>query len=267
MVQEQKYVPAKELFDFSGKVAIVTGGAMGIGFGCAKRLAECGAAVVIGDVNPEKGKQATQELTSAGYKAAFAECDVRQESDVTNLVETAAKTFGGLDIMLNNAGIYPVKPIGEMDSATWDRVMDITLRGTFFGCLKASQQMIKQGRGGSIINIVSISAVFPTVGLTAYDAAKGGAKMLTRTMALELAPHNIRVNSISPGMIHTEGTSGPDFLEYNKRRLCRVALGRPGTPDDIARAVLFLASPASSYMTGSDVVVDAGFSLTTLLAP
>ena len=264
MVHEQKYVPAKELFDLNGKAAIVTGGASGIGFGCAKRLAESEASVVIADVNAEMGKQATQKLTSAGYKVAFVKCDVRQESDVTNLVETTVRTFGGLDIMLNDAGIYPLNPITEFDTETWDRIMDINMKGTAFGCVKASQQMIKQGRGGSIINIASVSAVYPTSGLSAYDASKGGVKMLTRTLALELAPYNIRVNSVSPGTIHTEGTSGPDFLEYNQRRLYRVALGRMGTPDDIARVVLFLASPASSYVTGSDIVVDGGITLTTL---
>jgi len=262
MLQEQEYLYIRELFDLSGKVAIVTGGASGIGFACAKRLAEAGAAVLIADLDLERGKEKTQELTSAGYKAAFVKCDVTQESDVTNMVNTAVKTFGGLEIMVNSAGIYPAKPITEMDTETWDRVMDINLKGTFFGCLKASQQMIKQGRGGSIINTVSVSAFKPTLDLSAYDASKGGARMLTRTLALELAPYNIRVNSVSPGIIHTEGVSSPEAIEYNKRRLHRVPMGRLGRPDEVGNVVLFLASPASSYMTGSDVIVDAGWTLT-----
>jgi len=143
MVQEQKYLSIKELFDLSGKVAIVTGGASGIGFACAKRLAEARAAVLIADLNPETGKNKTKELTSAGYKADFVKCDVTQESDVTNVVDTAVKTFGGLDIMVNNAGIYPIKPITEMDIETWDRIMGINMKGVFFCCLKASQQIEK----------------------------------------------------------------------------------------------------------------------------
>lgn len=262
MVQEQKYLSIRELFDLSGKVAIITGGAAGIGFGCAKRLAEAGAAVVIAEINPEMGKESAQELASAGYKAEFVKCDVTQESDVANVVNTAVKTFGGLDIMVNNAGIYPAKPITEMDVETWDRVMNVNIKGVFFGCLKASQQMVKQGHGGSIINTASVSAFHPTLDLSAYDASKGGVKMLTRTLALELAQYKIRVNSVSPGIIHTYGVSAPEFVEYNMRRLHRVPWGVMGTPDDVGKVVLFLASEASCYMTGSDVVVDAGWTLT-----
>lgn len=259
----QEHVPIKELFALSGKVAIVTGGASGIGFGCAKRLAEAGANIVIADFNPETGKKETEELINAGYKATFAKCDVTKESDVANVVETAVKTFGGLDIMVNNVGIYPLKPITEMDTETWDKVLNVNLKGTFLGCLKASHQMIKQSKGGSIINIVSTSYFHPTLGLTAYDASKGGAWMLTRTLALELAPFNIRVNSISPGIIPTEGSSStPEAIEYNKRRLPRVAMGRFGTPEEVGNVALFLASPASSYITGTDIKVDAGWTLT-----
>ncbi len=202
-----------------------------------------------------------KELTNARYRFAFVKCDVTQELDVNNMVDMAVKTFGSLDIMVNNAGTYPMQSITEMDSETWDGVQDINLKGTFFGCLKASQQMIKQGHGGSIINIISVSAFKPTLGLSAYDASKGGAWMLTRTLALELAQYNIRVNSISPGIIHTEGVSSPDAIEYNKRRLHRVPMGRPGRPDELGNVALFLASPASSYMTGSDTIVDAGWTL------
>ena len=262
MIPEQKYLSIRELFDLGGKTAIVTGGASGIGFGCAKRLAEAGAAVLIADLNPETGKEKTEELTGAGYKANFVKCDVTQESDVKNLVETAVKTFGGLDIMVNNAGIYPAKLITEMDVEAWDTVMDINMKGVFFGCLKAALQMIKQGRGGSIINIASASATHPTLGFTAYDSSKAGVWMLTRTMAVELAPYNIQVNSVSPGPIQTEGVSSPEAIEFNKRRLNRLLMGRVGRPDEIANIVLFLASPASSLITGSDVVADAGWNLT-----
>jgi len=262
VVQEQKYLSIRDLFDLRDKVAIVTGGASGIGFGCAKRLAEAGAVVLIADLNPDAGKRKAEELVSASYRAASAKCDVTQESDVANLIETAVQTFGGLDIMVNNAGMYPLKPITEMDMETWDKVMNINLKGMFLGCLKASHQMIKQGVGGSIINIVSVSSFHPTLGLAAYDSSKGGAWMLTRTLALELAPYKIRVNSISPGIIHTEGVSSPEAVEYNKQRMHRVPMGRPGRPDEIGNIALFLASPASSYVTGSDIIADAGWTLT-----
>lgn len=265
MVEEQKYLSIKELFDLSGKVAIVTGGASGIGFASARRLGEAGAAVLVADLNPETGKKKTKELASAGYKADFVKCDVTQETDVTNVVDTAVKTFGGLDIMVNNAGIYPIKPITEMDVETWDRIMDINMKGLFFCCLKASQQMIKQGRGGSIINIASASAFHPTTGFTAYDSSKAGVWMFTRTLAVELAPYKIWVNSVSPGPIQTEGASSPEAIELNKRRLKGRLLtegNRQGRPDEIANIVLFLASPASSFFTGSDIVADGGWTLT-----
>ena len=262
MVQEQKYLPIKELFDLSGKIAIVTGGAAGIGFGCVRRLAEAGAVVVIADLNPKMGEESVQQLASDGYKAKFVKCNVTQESDVASMIDTTVKTFGGVDIMVNNAGIYPGKPITEMDVETWDKVMNINLRGVFLGCLKASQQMVKQGRGGNVINIASISAFKPTLDLTAYDTSKGGVKMLTRTLALELAQYKIRVNSISPGIIHSYGVSAPELIEYNMRRLHRIPWGVMGTPDDVGKTVLFLASEASCYITGSDVIVDAGWSLT-----
>jgi len=263
MVEEQKYLSIKELFDLSGKVAIVTGGASGMGFASARRLGEAGAAVLIADINPQTGKKKTKELAGAGYKVDFVKCDVTQESDVTNMVDTAVKTFGGLDVMVNNAGIYPIKPITEMDAKTWDRIMDINMKGLFFCCLKASQQMIKQGRGGSIINLASASAFHPTIGFTAYDSSKAGVWMLTRTLAVELAPYKIWVNSVSPGPILTEGTSSPEAIELNKRRLHkRLLMDRVGSPDEIANIVLFLASPASSFFTGSDIVADGGWTLT-----
>ena len=264
-MEEQKYLSIGELFDLSGKVAIVTGGASGIGFASAKRLAEAGAAVLIADLNSEAGKQKTKELTAADYKAAFAKCDVTDEVQVTNVINTAVKTFGGLDIMVNNAGSYPLRLITEMDVKLWNRVMDINFKGVFFCCLKASQQMIKQERGGSIINIASASAFHPTIGFTAYDSSKSGVWMFTRTLAVELAPYRIRVNSISPGPILTEGSSSPEAIEMNKIRLKGRLLtegNRQGRPDEIANIVLFLASPASSFFIGSDIVADGGWTIT-----
>ena len=265
MAKEQKYLSFKELFDLSGKVAIVTGGTMGIGLGCTRRLAEAGATVVMAARDVKKGEEVTKELASAGYKVTFVKCDVSQKTDVANLVATTAQTFHRLDIMVNNAGIFPRTYLNETEMEIWDKVLDVNIKGTFFGCREASQQMIKQGWGGSIINIASVSALQPQFNLAAYDTSKGGVWMLTRNLALELAPYNIRVNSVSPGMIQTEGASSPEGIEYNRNRLYRVPLGRVGRPDEIGNVVLFLASPAASYMTGSDIIVDAGFTLTGLL--
>ena len=261
-MQEQEYLSIKELFDLGGNVAIVTGAASGIGFACARRLAEAGAAIVLADINPETGEMKTRELTSNGFQATFVKCDVTKEPDIRNLVDTTVRTFGSLDILVNNAGIYPNKPMTEMDIETWDRIMNINLKGVFFLCRWAARHMIELGRGGNIINIASASASHPTVGLTAYDSSKAGVWMLTRTMAVELAPYNIRVNSVSPGPIHTEGVSSPEAVEFNKSRLHRILMQRLGRPDEMANIVLFLACRASTYITGSDIVADCGWSLT-----
>jgi len=265
MVQEQKYLSIKELFDLSGKVAIVTGGTAGIGLAVTKRLIEAGAAVVMAARNPERGENVAQELSHTGYKVTFVKCDISQESEVTNLVATTVKTYGGLDILVNNAAIFPNKPITEMDVETYDTVMDINVKGTFLCCLQASQQMIKQGRGGSIINIASGSAFMPTVGFTVYDSSKAAVVMLTRTLALELARYNIRVNSCSPGLTATSWAATPEDVARASRRFRRIPLGhRPARPDEQANVVLFLASSAASYMTGSDILNDGGVTMTAI---
>jgi NAD(P)-dependent dehydrogenase (short-subunit alcohol dehydrogenase family) len=265
MGKEQAHLSIGEIFDLKGKVAAVTGGASGLGFASARRLAEAGAAVLIADINPEVAKKKNAELTAAGYKVDFVKCDVTREPDVDNMIDAAVKTFGGLDIMVNNAGIYPLKPITEMDAATWDKIMNINMKGVFLCCLKASKQMIKQGWGGSIINMSSASASQPTKGFTAYDSSKSGVWMLTRTLALELASYGIRVNSISPGPIMTEGSTTPAAVEMNKNRFTGRLLTpgeQQGQPDQIANAILFLAAPASSFFIGSNLVADGGWTIT-----
>jgi NAD(P)-dependent dehydrogenase (short-subunit alcohol dehydrogenase family) len=266
MAKEQKYLSIKELFDLTGKTAIVTGGTSGIGLASVKRLAEAGAAVMIAARNADKGKAAAQELKAAGLKVAFVKCDVSQESDVTNLIKTTVKTFGGLDILVNDAAIYPMKPITDPDMGVgfYDEMYGINVRGTFMCCLEASRQMIKQGRGGSIINIGSASAYMPTIGMTVYDSTKAAVVMMTRTLALELAPHNIRVNSCSPGLTATSWAT-PENMEGWSWRFRRIPLGhRPARPEEQANMVLFMASPAASYMTGADVIIDGAVSLTAV---
>ncbi len=265
MVQEEKYLSIKELFDLSGKVAVVTGGTAGIGLASTKRLAEAGAMVVMAARDPKRGQNVSQELSRTGHKVAFVKCDLSQESDINNLFETTVKTFGGLDIMVNNAATFPNKPITEMDVETWNIVMDVNLKGTYLCCAKAAKQMIKQGRGGSIINIASASAFMPSLGFTAYDSSKAGMVMLTKTLALELAPYNIRVNSLSPGLTATTFLSTPEGLASASWRFSRIPLRHyPCRPDEQANVVLFLASGAATYMTGSDILNDGGITLTAI---
>jgi 2-deoxy-D-gluconate 3-dehydrogenase len=171
---------------------------------------------------------------------------------------------GTLDVLVNNAGIYPFAPVLGMTEADWDKVIDVNLKGTFLCAQAAAKQMVAQGTGGVIVNIASIDAYHPSsVGLAHYDASKGGVVMFTRNLALELGPHGIRVMAIAPGGIATEGTRanmvpGVDIEALMKGFLARIPLGRMGVPDDIGRVALFLASDAAAYMTGSTVFVDGG---------
>ena len=263
-------IPLSNLINLSGKTAIVTGAAAGIGLAISCRLAEAGVFVVIADINADAARKAAEEIKSYGYKAHFAECDVSSEEKVRDTVSMVAREAGGIDILVNNAGIYPRVLLSEMTGSAFDRVVSVNLKGTFLCSQQVSQRMIEQGRGGCIINIASIEAVHPSsTGMSAYDASKGGALMLTKSLARELGRHGIRVNAIAPGGIMTQGAAkamGTSSEERNKAGLkelkvfmARMVLGRMGEADDIARVALFLASELSSYMTGEMVVVDGGY--------
>ncbi|MFA6534510.1 MAG: SDR family NAD(P)-dependent oxidoreductase [Patescibacteria group bacterium] len=246
----------QELFNFSGQVAIVTGGAMGIGWGIAKRLAEAGAAVVIADIDEAVGEAKVKEL---GKKAMFVKTDVSSEEDVKNLISEAVKEFGRLDIMVNNAGIFPSKPVMEMEVALWDKVQAVNLRGVFLGCREAAKVMAPNG--GKIINIASVDALHPSmVGLAAYDASKHGVWGFTKNFALEVVKQNIRVNAVAPGGVATEGVDKMTHgsADAISQFAAKIPMGRMGAPDEMATVVLFLASDASAYMTGSMVVADGG---------
>jgi len=269
MPEQDKYVPLSKLFDLSGQGAVVTGGALGVGLGIARRLAEAGAGVLIADVNAEAAKQAVEKLASQGFKAAWVRCDVTKSSEVKAAMKTAVSTLGNVSILVNNAGIYPFKQIFDMTEADWDAVIDINLKGAYLCAQEASRHMVKQGRGGCIINIGSTSSVQPSFfpGLVHYAAAKGGLLLLTKSLAKELASYGIRVNLIAAGGIDPrlteQGRTGLSIdesaVKMGKEFLQRVLLGRMGRPDDIGTVALFLASEASSYMTGSLIVVDGGY--------
>jgi len=270
MVSRQDNKPLKDLINLTGKSAVVTGGATGIGFSISQRLAEAGAAVLIVDINTEEAEKTTENLKGYGYNIYFVKCDVSQENEVRNMVSFAVRQMGAIDFLVNNAGIYPRKPLVEMNSGDFEQVISVNLTGTFLCSRYASQEMIEQKRAGCIINIASIEAVHPSsTGMSAYDASKGGTLMLTKSMARELGPQGIRVNAIAPGGIMTQGMLshvGPSSKEEEKAQLkelktfmARMALGRMGEADDIARVVLFLASELASYITGEMIVVDGGY--------
>lgn len=253
-------------FDLGGKNAIVTGGAMGIGFGIASRLAEAGANVLVADMNEEAALKAVDRLAGVGGQAVAMKVDVTEPDAGERMVARCVEAFGSVDILVNNAGIYPFASMMDTTPQLFDKVYSVNLKAVAFIAKAAAARMIEQGRGGKIINIASIDGLHPSmVGLAAYDASKGGVVMLTRNLALEWGPKGILVNAIAPGGINTEGVAtaqggaiSPDVIQA---MVNRVPLRRFGDPDDIGKVALFLASSAADYMAGEIVVVDGGLLL------
>lgn len=261
-------MPLNKLLDLSGKTAIVTG-AVGIGYGIAYRLAEAGANVIVATRDETEANDTVQKLTEKGWKAKGIRCDVSVEEDVKKMVEETVAVFGGVDILVNNAGIYPNKPLAQMSVEDFDNVISVNLRGVFLCTKYASDRMIQQGKGGKIINITSIDALHPSmVGLNAYDASKHGVWGFTKNVALELAQHKIWVNAIAPGGIITPGVQkmqkqapvpqGVDMEKVVESFLAKIPMHRMGEVDDIGKVAFFLASEMSSYITGTQIVVDGG---------
>lgn len=250
----------QELFGLEGKVALVTGGGSGIGRGAANRLALAGAAVAIADLDAARVESAAAEMKSDGHQVLAATVDVTEEASVRTMVERTVAQFGRLDVLVNNAGIYPVSPIAEMAVAEWDRVMAVNLRGAML-CIRESVKAIRAGgRGGSIINVSSIDSMHPSfVGMAHYGASKGGLNMLTRSAAIEFAADAITVNAVCPGGALTEGTSRAMFDGLREQLEARIPLGRIAMPDEIGGVILFLAGPAARYVTGTTLVVDGGY--------
>lgn len=243
-----------------GKVAIVTGGVSGIGKRTAELFVEEGARVYIGDVNADGIGEMARQL---GHNQCDGmEVDIRNEDQVQKMVEGAVRRFGRLDIAFNNAGVGGFSPIQDYPLADFQRVVDICLTGTFLCIKHESKYLIRAGKGGSIVNIASLNAMQATEGFAAYCSAKAGVAMLTKVAALELGRHKIRVNAIGPGLIHTPATEGfkqrpgvyEGFIENSP-------MGRAGEPEDIARLATYLASDASSLMTGQTLYIDGGQSL------
>lgn len=248
----------QNLLNFTNKVVIVTGSGSGLGSGIALRFAEAGAAVTVNYRSSAAGAQAVvRQIEAASGRAIAVQADVTQKAEVERLVAQTIEAFGRLDVLINNAGLYPLASLLEMTEAEWEAVVDSNLRSTFLCTQAAAKQMIAQGQGGAIVNIASIEAENPAPLHSHYNAAKGGVVMHTAAAANELGLYGIRVNSVSPGLIWREGIEQgwPDGVE---RFLKAAPLGRLGRPDDIADACLFLASPAARWITGANLRVDGG---------
>ena len=243
-----------------GKVAIISGGARGQGATEARMFAQEGARVVIGDVRDELGMQVEAEIREMGGEAVYLHLDVTNEDDWQRAVDTAEQQFGKVDVLVNNAAIVLRKTIEETTSDDWDNIMAVNAKGVFLGTRAVIPAMRRAG-GGSIINISSISGLV-AVGPPAYIATKGAVRLFTKSTAIQYASENIRANSIHPGSVDTdmrrEGL-GAQTTEEIQGRIDQIPLGRVGTTEDIAYGVLFLASDESSFMTGSEVVIDGGY--------
>ncbi|MGI6632571.1 MAG: SDR family NAD(P)-dependent oxidoreductase [Bacillota bacterium] len=249
-----------DLFDLSGRTALVTGGSRGIGKACCLALAEYGANVVVTGVS--SGNQATaDEIVKAGGQSIFVKCDVSDPEESRQAVKSAVEKFGGLDILVNNAGTATVDPAEDVTPEEWDRVMNVNLRGLFFMSQAAARVMIESKKGGRIINIGSVfGRVGSEIGASVYHASKGGIVVLTRALACEWAKYGILVNAIGPGFIKTEMTkSVQEAPELYRLLRDRHALKRFGTPDELAGAVVYFASDASKFVTGQNLYVDGGF--------
>lgn len=246
---------------------MITGTGAGIGKSIAEVFAKEGAKVVAASRRSVNGQPVVDQIVKAGGQAIFVECDVSVESDVRRLFAQAIETYGRIDILVNNAGVNFVKPFEDVEPEDWDRVVNTDMRGTYLCSRRAILEMLKQG-GGSIVNITTVHTLACMPGASAYDAAKWGVVGLTKSLAVEFAARNIRVNALSPGLIDTQiwsdimaaAPSPETAIEYWKTN---IPIGRVGKSEEIAQAAVFLASDDASYVTGANLLIDGG--MTSLL--
>ena len=247
----------EKLVQLENKVTIVTGGASGIGEAMCLRFAAEGAKVVVADVVPESAEAVAKKIRSTGREALACVADVSNYEQVRSMVEAAVKQFGGVDILVNCAGLSEFIPTEDLPIDKWRRMIDVNLSGTFYCCLAASREMAKKKRG-KIINISSMAGLAGIPNSAHYVASKHGVIGLTKALAVDFAKYGINVNCICPGTTLTPMVRGTMSPEYQEARSKRVPLGRLGRPEDQANAAIFLASSQSDYMTGSIVCVDGG---------
>jgi len=248
--------------DLKGKVAIITGARRGMGKAHALAFARAGTKVVVSDISLEDCQKVVEEIEREGGEAMAVKCDVSKKEEAEEMVKKTIEKFGKIDILVNNAGICQFKPFLELTEEDWNRTLDINLKGYFLCAQAVAKEMVKQ-KSGVIINIASVAMGQVGVGFPAlvhYCASKGGVVAMTEALALELAPYNIRVNAISPGAIETPMIdplkADPKLIEGV---LTRIPMHRVGKPEEVSNLVLFLASDVSSYMTGSNVIIDGGW--------
>lgn len=250
--------PPNELLDFTDRTVLVTGAGKGIGAGIALRFAEAGANVAVNyNSSASEAASVVSQIQAMGSKAISIQADTTRSDETERLVKTTTDALGRLDVLINNAGLYPLAAIEAMSEEEWDLVIDTNLKGVFLCTQAAARQMKAQENGGAIVNIASIEGESPAPLHSHYNAAKAGVLMYTRAAALELAPYKIRVNSVSPGLIWREGIeeNWPEGVEHWRQT---APLERLGKPDDVADACLFFASPASRWITGANLRVDGG---------
>jgi len=249
----------------NGKVAIITGAAKGMGRAHALKLASAGAKIVVTDIDMHGCQQVVEEIKKNKGEAIAVKCDASSKQDVDNVIRETLQAFQKIDILVNNAGIFPFKPFLEMQESDFEKVIDVNLKGYFLLAQAAAAQMQKnspneKGQRGAIVNISSIAAIKGFAGLAHYCASKGGVNAMSNALAIELAPLGIRINCIDPGAIDTPGASSGNISEeQRKQMLAPIPMKRQANAEEVANAVLFLVSDESSYMTGSEVVVDGGW--------
>jgi NAD(P)-dependent dehydrogenase (short-subunit alcohol dehydrogenase family) len=251
--------------DLKDKVIIITGSGRGIGAAAAELCAQNGAKVVICDINDEWGRKVTDKICDQGLDASYFHVDVSKESEVEALVQFAVEKYGKLDGIVNNAATIVVKRITEVTAEEWNRVIGVNLTGVFYGCKHAIRQFEKQGTGGSIVNIGSISAVVGLYEQPVYCASKGGIFQLSRQIAVEYAKKNIRCNVIGPGsvdgefvQIYLDGQVDPKAAA--ERQMASHPMGRFATPREVAETIMFMLSDRSTFVTGANLMVDGGYS-------
>ena len=246
--------------DYSGEIALISGGATGLGFAIARAFGLCGATIALNDLTEDRVAAACELLRAETIACRGYAADVRDAEAVSTLISAAENELGAPGIVVANAGLYPNTPFLDLSEAEWDRVIDTNLHGVFLLCQAAARAMVRAGATGRIIVISSTAAQRAIRGWSHYCASKAATVMLTRAMALELGPHGIRVNTVLPGYIDVDEGGRHLSLAYRQGARAASPLGRVGTPDDVARGVLLLASPLADYISGAAVVIDGAAS-------